>query len=66
VNKPERKNPMATEVRRKKIENGVTEDIDVLSSGGKYAGSSLITPSLAINNVARQSTNLKEKVGFEQ
>ena len=46
-------NPMATEVRWKKIENGVTEDIDVLSSGGKYAGSSLITPSLTINNVAK-------------
>lgn len=46
-------NPMATEVRWKKIENGVTEDIDVLSSGGKYAGSSLRTPSLTINNAAK-------------
>lgn len=46
-------NPMVTEVRWKKIENGVTEDIDVRSGGGKYAGSSLITSSLTINNAAK-------------
>lgn len=45
-------NPAHYQVFWRKTVNGVTSDIDVINSGGKYSGSTVSTPSLTISNAA--------------
>ena len=45
-------NPAHFRVFWRKIKDGATTDIDVASSNGKYAGSTVSAPSLVINNAS--------------
>lgn len=52
-------NPVHTIVYWRKIVNGVSSNINVGSSGGKYSGSTVSSPSLVVNNA-----NLDDKASY--
>lgn len=52
-------NPIHTIVYWRKIVNGVSTNINVGSSGGKYSGSTVSSPSLVVNNA-----NLDDRASY--